>query len=235
MMVRTFRVVAALAMGLVAAARGSDEAGLAFLSENRGKPGVMELPSGLQYKVIQRGEGKFHPTERSPCTCHYHGTLIDGTVFDSSMERNSPIDFAPNQVIKGWTEAMQLMVEGDVWELYVPSELAYGERGSPPKIPANSVLIFKIQILSINGDKVPAFRCDVPTLADCSDREKGYIEKVKAKSVEYTKELERLQSIANGKLKPELLEWVHQRANILGQLAIITGTEKALEETKEEL
>lgn len=91
---------------------GSNEEGLAFLEENKSKEGVVVLPSGLQYKVLNKGSGAHHPTVSSPCLCHYQGTLIDGTVFDSSYERG-PTTFAPNQVIKGWTEAMQLMVEGD--------------------------------------------------------------------------------------------------------------------------
>jgi FKBP-type peptidyl-prolyl cis-trans isomerase len=91
---------------------GSNEEGLKFLEENKSKPGVITLESGLQYKVLTEGTGSFHPSVNSPCLCHYEGKLIDGTVFDSSYERGEPITFAPNQVIKGWTEAMQLMVEG---------------------------------------------------------------------------------------------------------------------------
>ena len=104
-------LLVACVLGLASA--GTNEAGLAFLEENRGKPGVVELPSGLQYKVLRRGRGTAHPTSGSPCSCHYEGTLIDGTVFDSSYERGEPASFAPNQVIKGWTEAMQMMVAGD--------------------------------------------------------------------------------------------------------------------------
>jgi FKBP-type peptidyl-prolyl cis-trans isomerase FklB len=139
---------------------GSNEAGKKFLEENKGKDGVITLPSGLQYKVLRKGDGErgtvslfysrnflpasllpafmerasiqkrrfrgtrlraraglYHPTVSSPCECHYQGTLIDGTKFDSSYDRGSPTSFAPNQVIKGWTEAMQLMVEGDKWEM----------------------------------------------------------------------------------------------------------------------
>lgn len=102
---------------------GTNEAGLAFLAENRNKPGVVSLPSGLQYKVLTKGRGPAHPTIESPCSCHYEGRLLDGTVFDSSYDRGSPTSFAPNQVIKAWTEAMMLMVAGDKWELYIPSEL----------------------------------------------------------------------------------------------------------------
>ena len=86
----------------------------------------MTLPSGLQYKVLREGDGDFHPTVNSPCDCHYAGQLIDGTEFDSSYARGSPTAFAPNQVIGGWTEAMQLMVEGDKWEMYIPRLLLLG-------------------------------------------------------------------------------------------------------------
>ena len=92
---------------------GTNEAGVAFLAENKGQPGVIELPSGLQYKVLRKGKGTAYPTANSPCSCHYEGKLLDGTVFDSSYKRGNPSTFAPSQVVKGWTEAMQMMVVGD--------------------------------------------------------------------------------------------------------------------------
>eukprot|EP00316_Scyphosphaera_apsteinii_P013481 CAMPEP_0119321560 /NCGR_PEP_ID=MMETSP1333-20130426/55717_1 /TAXON_ID=418940 /ORGANISM="Scyphosphaera apsteinii, Strain RCC1455" /LENGTH=206 /DNA_ID=CAMNT_0007328563 /DNA_START=209 /DNA_END=829 /DNA_ORIENTATION=- len=119
------------------------------------KDGVINLPSGLQYKVLEEGPGLEHPTDRTPCECHYAGRLLDGTEFDSSYKRGAPTTFAPNQVIKGWTEAMQLMVVGDKWELYIPMELAYGPEGKPPKIPPAATLIFIMEIVKIKGDKVP--------------------------------------------------------------------------------
>ena len=100
------------------------QAGLDFLAENKGKSGVITLPSGLQYAVISEGAGVEHPKVGTPCECHYAGRLLDGTEFDSSYKRGTPSTFAPNQVIKGWTEAMQLMVQGDKWEMYIPMELA---------------------------------------------------------------------------------------------------------------
>jgi len=130
------------------------EASKAFLAANKDKAGVIALPSGLQYKVLQSGKGFYHPTADSPCDCHYAGTLIDGSEFDSSYKRGQPTTFAPNQVIKGWTEAMQLMVEGDKWEMYIPSDLGYGPNGSPPKIPGGATLIFTMEIIKIKGDKV---------------------------------------------------------------------------------
>merc|ERR1712187_962042 len=132
------------------------EAGLKFLEENKTKDRVVTLASGLQYKVLNEGRGMEHPKVSTPCECHYAGRLLDGTEFDSSYARGEPTAFAPNQVIKGWTEAMQLMVQGDKWEMYIPYELAYGERGSPPKIPGCACLIFIMEIVKINGDKKPA-------------------------------------------------------------------------------
>lgn len=135
----------------MAADANGHEAGLAFLKAKASTPGVTVLPSGLQYRVIREGTGLAHPTVSSPCECHYAGRLLDGTEFDSSYKRGSPTTFAPNQVIKGWTEAMQLMVEGDKWEMYIPMELAYGPNGKPPKIPPKATLIFIMEIVKIKG------------------------------------------------------------------------------------
>merc|ERR1711976_523586 len=112
------------------------------------------------------GDGAHHPTVDSPCECHYEGTLINGDEFDSSYKRGSPTTFAPNQVIKGWTEAMQLMVEGDKWEMYIPSELGYGDGGSGAKIKGGDVLIFRMEIIKIEGGKVRAVKCDLKTRED---------------------------------------------------------------------
>eukprot|EP00927_Polykrikos_kofoidii_P003703 TRINITY_DN11498_c0_g1_i1.p1 TRINITY_DN11498_c0_g1~~TRINITY_DN11498_c0_g1_i1.p1 ORF type:complete len:268 (-),score=65.54 TRINITY_DN11498_c0_g1_i1:92-895(-) len=135
-------------------ATADPKAQAAFLEEKEAEEGVVKLPSGLMYKVLQVGEGLHHPTQHSPCACHYRGTLIDGTEFDSSYARGEPAIFAPNQVIKAWTEAMQLMVEGDKWELYVPAKLGYGDKGQGSAIPAGAVLVFEIEIVMIRGTKV---------------------------------------------------------------------------------
>ena len=119
-----------------------------FLTANAKKEGVKVLPSGLQYKVIKSGSGKT-PKATDSVKVHYHGTLIDGTVFDSSVDRGEPITFPVNGVIKGWTEALQLMKEGDKWQLFIPSDLAYGERGAPPKIAPNSTLVFEVELLAV--------------------------------------------------------------------------------------
>lgn len=122
-------------------------AGTAFLEANKAKEGVKVLPSGLQYKVIKEGTGNT-PTAKDRVKTHYRGTLIDGTEFDNSYTRKKPAEFAVTGVIKGWTEALQLMKEGAKWELYIPANLAYGERGRP-SIPPNSTLVFEIELLEI--------------------------------------------------------------------------------------
>ncbi|GAB3825678.1 FKBP-type peptidyl-prolyl cis-trans isomerase [Hymenobacter jeollabukensis] len=125
-------------------------AGEAFLAENGKKPGVTTLPSGLQYEVLQEGSGP-KPGPRSSVTTHYHGTLTDGKVFDSSYQRGEPATFGVNQVIAGWTEALQLMPEGSKWRLYIPSNLAYGPRGAGRDIGPNSALVFDVELLKVNG------------------------------------------------------------------------------------
>merc|ERR1712010_173291 len=198
---------------------GTNEKSLKFLEENKAKDGVITLPSGLQYKVLRKGSGAFHPLVDSPCECHYKGTLIDGTQFDSSYDRGSPTTFAPNQVIKGWTEAMQLMVEGDKWEMYIPSDMAYGESGSPPKIPGGSALVFRMEIIKIKGGKKPAMTCEPSTLAGCNDKEKAFVEKMKSKDGEaLKKELKRLQGMNGGSMKPELQQWMQRRIVVLTKM-----------------
>ena len=123
--------------------------GKKFLAENSKKENVVTLESGLQYEVIKTGKGA-KPTLNDQVTTHYHGTLIDGTVFDSSVERGEPASFPVSGVIKGWTEALQLMNVGSKWRLFVPYDLAYGERGAGPKIGPFTTLIFEVELISIN-------------------------------------------------------------------------------------
>jgi FKBP-type peptidyl-prolyl cis-trans isomerase FklB len=121
-----------------------------FLAANAKKEGVKVLPSGLQYKVIKSGTGKT-PKAADSAKVHYHGTLIDGTVFDSSVQRGEPISFPVGRVIPGWTEALQLMKEGDKWQLFIPSDLAYGPNGAGGPIGPNSVLIFEVELLAVES------------------------------------------------------------------------------------
>jgi len=132
-------------------AKDNIQQGEAFLTNNATTEGVETTPSGLQYKRITQGTGTTHPKASDSVKVHYHGTLIDGTVFDSSVDRNEPISFGLNQVISGWTEGLQLMVEGDKTRFFIPSHLAYGNRRAG-KIQPGSTLIFDVELLGINVD-----------------------------------------------------------------------------------
>jgi len=125
------------------------QAGQDFLAANKDKQGVTTLPSGLQYEVITEGTGP-KPTEFNKVTCHYHGTLIDGTIFDSSVQRGQPATFPLSQVIKGWTEGVQLMSTGSKWRFFIPPHLGYGDRQVGGSIGPNSTLIFEVELLGIN-------------------------------------------------------------------------------------
>lgn len=124
------------------------DAGKEFLVENAKKEGVVALESGLQYKILTSGNGA-SPKETDTVTTHYHGTLLDGTIFDSSVQRGEPASFGINQVIKGWTEALQLMKEGDKWQLFIPHDLAYGERGAGGAIQPYATLIFEVELIKV--------------------------------------------------------------------------------------
>lgn len=119
-----------------------------FLAQNKANQDVLETASGLQYQILSKGEGTVHPSASSTVKVHYHGTLLDGTVFDSSVERNTPISFPLNRVIAGWTEGVQLMVAGDKFKFFIPSKLAYGNSAAG-KIQPGSVLIFEVELLEI--------------------------------------------------------------------------------------
>ena len=123
-------------------------AGEAFLAENGKKDGVVTLPSGLQYQVLKEGDGK-KPSATDQVVCHYEGTLIDGTVFDSSYQRNQPATFGLNQVIAGWTEGVQLMQEGAKYRFFIPYNLAYGERGAGAQIPPFAALVFDVELIEV--------------------------------------------------------------------------------------
>lgn len=127
---------------------GNKKIGEEFLAANKTKPGVVTLPSGLQYMIMKEGTGpKPGPTDK--VKCHYHGTLIDGKVFDSSVDRGEPIELTVNGVIPGWTEALQLMPVGSKWKLFIPSNLAYGDQQAGPMIGPGSTLIFEVELLDI--------------------------------------------------------------------------------------
>lgn len=130
------------------AGKAAKAAGEAFLAENGKKDGVVTLPSGLQYQVLKEGNGK-KPSATDQVVCHYEGTLIDGTVFDSSYQRNQPATFGLNQVIPGWTEGVQLMQEGAKYRFFIPYKLAYGERGAGAQIPPFATLVFDVELINV--------------------------------------------------------------------------------------
>jgi len=132
-------------------AKKNIELGQLFLEKNKDVDGVVTTASGLQYTVLEKGDGTTHPTATDRVKVHYHGTLIDGTVFDSSVDRGEPISFGLNQVIAGWTEGLQLMVTGDKTRFFIPGHLAYGNRAAG-KIKPGSTLIFDVELLGINAD-----------------------------------------------------------------------------------
>jgi len=132
------------------AAETNKKEGEAFLAANKTKDGVVTLPSGLQYKILQPGTGA-KPTANDTVVCNYRGTLINGKEFDSSYKRGQPVTFPVGQVIKGWTEALQLMPVGSKWQLFVPADLAYGDRGAGPDIGPDATIIFEVELLSIQA------------------------------------------------------------------------------------
>ena len=141
------------AAGKGAMAEANKQEGEAFLAQNKTREGVTTLPSGLQYMVLQEGNGA-SPGPTDKVTTHYHGTLIDGTVFDSSYERGQPATFPVNGVISGWTEALQRMQEGAKWRLFLPANLAYGAQGAGEDIGPNATLIFDVELISVNKKAV---------------------------------------------------------------------------------
>merc|ERR1711948_30365 len=181
--------------------------------------------------VLREGTGEDHPLKGTSCECHYAGTTLaltpdaidkpesEWNEFDSSYKRGSPTSFAPNQVIAAWTEAMQLMVEGDKWQMYIPSDLGYGDGGSGAKIKGGDVLIFNMEILKINGESKDANRCDVETLKGCNDKAKTFIEKQKANGKDKMKaELKRLDGMKNGDMKDDKKNWILSRIGLLTKL-----------------
>lgn len=129
------------------------KAGQEYLSTNGAREGVTTLESGLQYEVMTAGNGEgSKPAATDTVSVHYHGTLTDGSVFDSSVERGTPAEFPVNRVIAGWTEALQLMSVGDKWKLFIPADLAYGAQSPSPKIPANSALVFEVELLDVKKE-----------------------------------------------------------------------------------
>jgi len=167
--------------------------GTAFLEGNKGKSGVITLPSGMQYKVLADGAGE-SPKATDSVTVNYRGTLIDGTEFDSSIKRGKPATFRVTGVIKGWTEALQMMKPGAKWQLWIPTDLAYGDRGYGPSVPPGAALIFEVELVSVKPPEVAASASGAPLTSDIikvpsqEELKKGAkIETIKAEDIEKEK------------------------------------------------
>lgn len=181
--------------------------GTAFLAANKAKEGVITLPSGLQYRVLTNGTGA-KPTTNDTVSVHYRGTLIDGTEFDSSVGRGQPATFRVTGVIKGWTEALQMMPVGSKWQLTIPSDLAYAERGSPPKIGPNSALQFEVELIGIKETAAPApqpvVTSDIIKVPSKAELEKGAkIEVIKPEQLEKLQQEEAAKKAAAEKAAAE--------------------------------
>mmetsp|Transcript_32345 Transcript_32345/g.58736 ORF Transcript_32345/g.58736 Transcript_32345/m.58736 type:complete len:245 (+) Transcript_32345:58-792(+) len=231
--------LALLALSLLALAASEEKdaasykkVGSDFLEENKKREGVVALKSGLQYKVLKKGDGKFHPKKDTSCSCHYAGTTLsltpnaidipeaDWKEFDSSYKRGDPTSFAPNQVIKAWTEAMQLMVEGDKWELYIPSKLGYGDGGSGEKIKGGEMLIFRMEMIKIEGSgKVKAVHCDFASRENCDPEEIEALDAWGKVPVEELKDkVESLKAQLKGTLKSGIRETVSAQLKVLKKI-----------------
>lgn len=193
MLFRRKLMVGVMLAGTVLSPLSLADAGKDFLQENSKKPGVTTTASGLQYKVVKAGQG-VSPAAADLVKVHYHGTLINGEVFDSSVDRGEPISFALNQVIKGWTEGLQTMKEGGKTILYIPPDIAYGSRSTGP-IPANSTLIFEVELLKVFALNTPKNLAEVKafkiTPMDCGKppvlpEEKSKLAEVKEQAESYS-------------------------------------------------
>lgn len=188
-----YRQIIGLCVCLMYLTLASADAGKDYLAANEGKEGVVMTASGLQYRVVREGDG-ISPMATDLVKVHYHGTLIDGTVFDSSVDRGTPSSFALNQVIKGWTEGLQTMKQGGKTIFYIPAEIAYGDR-SVGSIPANSTLVFEVELLQVFALNTPTSLAEVKAFSvatmDCGNppglpRDKAQLASIQASAESYT-------------------------------------------------
>jgi hypothetical protein len=210
----------------------NNEASQRFLEENANKPGVVTTSSGLQYKIIRTGLGQFHPHHDSPTDCHYRGTLVDGvTEFESSYDgyTGRPAFHSPKQMVKGRAEAAQMMVEGDKWEIYVPADLAYEDKGNGDVVKPGDALIYTMEIIKILGSKRMedhVARCNIKIKSRCNEKEIKYLNKAQKKysaddgSADIPKidiEIERIKGISENQ-SDQIIDWCNRRIRILNQL-----------------
>ena len=178
------------------------------------------MPSGLQYKILQTGNGKFHPTDFSYCIVHYRALFMNDTEFYSSYAKNSPLTFRFPDGLKSWIQVLPEMVEGDVWELYVPSELGEGNLGFPTdKISPGDAIIFQLELVKITAEKRPAHRCNLHTLQGCDDGEKALIGKFGDDVEKMSREIKRIKVLVEEKsMKDELRDFMAAKVVFLENL-----------------
>jgi len=211
-----------------------------YLRENAKKAGWKTTKSGLQYLVLNYGPGRYHPALQSECHVHYELTLIDGSVVDTTYKTKKPHIFSPIQMIPGWTEALQLMVEGDKYQLVVPSDLGYGSSGNPPHIPSGAVLCFKMELVQVNGTMVDAGRsgqpmltCNVTTFDGCIQKELDFVKAFQTKlrvkpwpagqspREKLEAEIDRLADLHHKPMSAVLKTWNTRRSDLLSKMLAI--------------
>jgi len=213
----------------------TNEVGMKFLEKLKTRKDLTFLPSGVMYKILRNGRGIFHPTTKSKCASHHSVKLIDGTIVDSTYSRNSPTILSPKSVLKGLGEVMKLMVRGDKWRIYLPSEVAFGDRGNPPTIRQGSVVIFVLEIISIRGGKKLAHKCKVSTLKGCTKKEKKFVKRMNKRTIALiNKELLRLKKMQLRQMKPRLRLWLQRRVAIIKQIRTRKKRKKKSERKKSE-
>lgn len=198
----------------------TDQEGLKWLAKNAKQPGVKTSYAGYQYKLLKKGHGVVSPAGgRSRVKCHYEGRLIDGTVFDSTYESGTPFEFYPIRALDAWFPVLMDMAEGDVYELYLPPESAVGDGGhADAKVPADKVVIFKLELVEVVGKYRSALKCDPTDKIDmerhCTTMERDFIDEIQGKSIEEIMELKQTLSVEQS-MEPALKEWVYRRLHIL--------------------
>jgi FKBP-type peptidyl-prolyl cis-trans isomerase FklB len=215
---------------------GTNELGLKYLKERALEPGVIKMPSGWLYKVHRHGEGKFHPTEDSECEMWYIGTTprltpkahetandteavkTEWKHFNSAYHNGKTLAFQPAHMPL-FKEAMQMMVEGDHWEIYMPSEIGYGDRGQDPYVEGGACLIWRLELEKILGEKVPVDECDVVSKKDCDEEQADYIDKMAAGTAETrSAEYKRLYAMTGQDMKSKKKHWLLARLKLLKKM-----------------
>lgn len=208
---------------------GTNKEGLEYLAKRDKEEGVVKLDSGVRYKVLKKGEGKWRPRKDAPVKIHYTGHLVDGTKYGSSYDiaTGEPMGFKLDLVIKGWGEAMQKMVEGDKWEIILPSEVGYGDNGDPPRVPGGNVAIITTEMIEIQGKKKRAAQCNVVTGDACNEEESPVLDKYKTQNIDELKSaLKQVEERSQLVLKSDERKRITMEESILNRLIKSKKTKK---------